>query len=525
MRIFAAFTSSLVVSFVLSSCAVGPNFERPDAPLEGNWRDAGTPHVSRSTEISARWWSVFGDPVLDRLIHMALLQNPSLQAAGLRVLQAQARRGIAIGNLFPQTQRAGAGYSHTRRSLNSGLPVLSRDLDNYRIGFDAAWEIDLWGRYRRAVESADETLLAAVADYDDVFVSLAGEVAATYAQIRIFDERIALARNNLKIQQDGLDIARVRFDAGGTSQLDVEQARALLEDTAASIPRLELQRRRSENSLAVLLGIPPRDLSDLLSDTRGIPVAPLAVSVEIPAEVLTHRPDVRAAEHRLAAQSAQIGVAKSQFFPSLQLTGSIGLTADKAERLFAGDSLEAVGGPSLSWPILNYGRILNAVRFEDARFQELVATYTSVVLQAQQEVEDALIGYLRGTEEVSHLERAVEAANRSVELAMVQYREGAADFTRVLTTQQSKLASDVQLVTTRGEVTLSVIALYKALGGGWEIRDDYDFIPESTKAVMRARTAWGDLLEAPQPAATVESEDGSVTPPPSVENPGTGMTQ
>ena len=258
-----------VTLLAANGCMIGPDYARPPAPTAGRWIEAEHATLRAESAATPRWWEVFGDPVLGRLVAIAHAENLTLRAAGLRVLQAQARRGVAIGGLFPQAQQLSGSYTRTRLSLNN-QPVLDRDLDSFQAGFDAAWEIDLWGRFRRAIEAADAELLAAVADYDDVLVSLVAEVATTYVQIRVLEERIALARENVRVQRDSLDIATVRFEAGGTSELDVQQARTLLADTKASIPQLEIQRRQAEDSLCVLLGVPPGDL--------GISSAPRAAS-------------------------------------------------------------------------------------------------------------------------------------------------------------------------------------------------------------------------------------------------------
>jgi len=362
-----------VTLLAASGCMIGPDYARPPAPTAGRWIEAEHAALRTESADTPRWWEVFGDPVLGRLVAIAHAENLTLRAAGLRVLQAQARRGVAIGGLFPQTQQLSGSYTRTRLSLNN-QPVLDRDLDSFQAGFDAAWEIDLWGRFRRAIEAADAELLAAVADYDDVLVSLVAEVATTYVQIRVLDERIALARANVGVQRDSLEIATVRFEAGGTSELDVQQARTLLADTEASIPQLEIQRRQADDSLCVLLGVSPGDLADLLGTSIGIPAAPVAIAVGIPANLLRRRPDVERAERQVAAQSARIGVAKADLLPRFQLIGSVGLSAEDAANFFEGHSFEAFGGPRFDWPILNYGRITNAVRVEDATFQELAAT-------------------------------------------------------------------------------------------------------------------------------------------------------
>jgi NodT family efflux transporter outer membrane factor (OMF) lipoprotein len=494
-------------------CMVGPNFARPPAPTAATWIEAEDAHVRTAPAEAIRWWEVFDDAALSRLVDMAYAQNLTLRAAGLRVLEAQARRGITIGNLFPQQQALSGAYARARLSANTATPLLGgRDVNRWQAGFDAGWELDFWGKFRRAVEASDADLLAAVANYDDVLVSLVAEVASTYIQIRVLDERLAVARDNVRVQEDSLRIAMVRFDAGSTSELDVQQATTLLRDTEATIPQLEFQHRQSADSLCVLLGIPPRDLTALLDGAGRIPQVPTSVAVGIPAEVLERRPDVRSAEQAAAAQSARIGVAVAEWLPAVQLTGSAGLSAESVAKLFEGRAFAAAAGPAFTWPVLNYGRIRNNVRLQDATFQELVVTYANTVLRAQQEVEDALIGYLLGAEEVARLAESVAAANRAVDISLVQYREGATDFTSVLTTQQSKLREADLLASTRGAVTLNVIALYKALGGGWQIRTGNDFIPADTQEEMGARGYWGRALSTAQRTSDIDTAHTDTEP-------------
>ena len=458
-------------------CAIGPDYAPPSPPLAAGWSASDDPRVQRDPRTSEHWWEAFHDPTLETLVGEAFHQSPNLRAAGMRVLQAQARRGIAIGGLFPQTQEATGELTRTRRSLETSQAIAGQYQTTWRAGFDAAWELDFWGRFRRAIEASDAELLAAEADYDDVLVTLVAETAANYVRLRVFEDRLALAHANVEIQREGLELARVRFEAGGTSGLDVQQATTLLSDTEATIPALEASHWQTADALAVLLGVPPDGLGDRLATSNGIPEAPPTVSVGIPADLLRRRPDVRRSEGRLAAQSARVGVAMSDLLPRIQLVGSIGWAAEDADKLFTGRALEAAGGPRFDWPIFNYGRIVNSVRLADAQFEEAAALHVDTVLRAQRDVEDALIRYLRGLDQVNRLGRAAGAAHQAVELSLIQYREGAADYTRVLNTQQAKLQEEDRLASTRGDVTLAVIALYKALGGGWELREGKEIAP------------------------------------------------
>jgi NodT family efflux transporter outer membrane factor (OMF) lipoprotein len=495
-----------------AGCMVGPDYRRPPAPLAPSWLDEADARVLEGPPPD-EWWRVLEDPALDALVGLAYRQNLPLQAAALRVIQAQARRGIAIGRFFPQFQEIEASYARTRSSANQVASQGVGNFNSYDASFDAAWELDVWGKFRRGIEAADDELLAFVASYDDVLVSLIAEVAATYVRIRVLEEQLALARSNARIQRESLEVATARFDAGGTSDLDVQQATTLLEDTEADIPQFEIDLRQAQNNLSLLLGIPPSDLSELLAGGKGIPAPPPTVLVAIPSELLRRRPDVRRDERQLAAQSARIGVAKSELFPRISLQGSVGLSAEQAGKFFEGRSLEAVGGPQFNWPIFNYGRLVNAVRVEDALFQELVATWQNTVLVAQRDVENAVIAYLRGAERVARLERSVAAANRAVDVSLIQYRGGATDYTSVLTAQQQKIFEDRRLTASRGEVTLSVIALYKALGGGWEVWAGPPYVPAATREEMRERTWWGDMIRPADEREDIDAaRDDAVVP-------------
>ncbi len=498
-----------VCAFTLSGCAVGPDYIKPSTQEPKEWLDQEDIRIKSEPSDYSQWWVVFNDPVLNTLIERAYQQNLSLQIAGIRILEARAELGIAVGEQFPQLQQLRGGFSYTSASENAPNS-LSADLSyaDVNAGFDAAWELDFWGKFRRAVESGVANLDASIANYDDFLVTLTAEVARTYVQIGTFEQRLAIARENVKIQERSLQIAKVRFDAGEVTELDLSQAKALLNNTQALIPRLEAGMRRSKNALCILLGTTPNGLQDILMPQPSIPTVPAEVAVGMPAELLRRRPDIQLAEFQVAAQSALIGVAKADLYPHFSLFGSIGLLSSNAKAtssggfegsdlsdIFDGDSVEFFGGPSLSWDIFNYGRIKNRVRVQDARLQQLVVNYQNTVLRAAQEVEDALVGFLRSQEEEKFLKGSVKAAKRSVEISMIQYREGLTDYQRVLDTQRFQAQQEDLLTDTSGSVALNLIAIYKALGGGWEIRKGKDFVPEETKEEMRGRTNWGRLLE------------------------------
>ncbi len=484
-----------------TGCAVGPNFTKPEAPVAPSWRTAGDPHLSSQTAADTIWWKSFNDPALNQLIELAYRQNLPLQVAGLRILESRAQLAVTTGRIWPQVQAAtgsATAVGLSRNALGLGSLPVPRNFGDFQLGFDAAWELDFWGKYRRGIEAARSSDLATTADYYSAIVSLTAEVARAYVNIRTFQVLIQQAQDNAKVQDEALKIAQSRFSNGATSELDVTQARTLLESTRATIPQLEASRQQAENALATLLGQPTGTVDALLQGPQQIPRAPDKVAIRAPAEMLRRRPDIRSAELSAAAQCARIGVAKSELYPSFTLIGSIGVetTASSAgtPNLFSRNSLYYTFGPHINFPFLNYGRLTNAVRVQDARLQELLTAYRDTVLKAAQEVEDALIGFVNAQQAAVFEQSAVTAAQRSVEISLVQYREGAADYQRVLDSQRALLDQENNLTQVTSSVATSVIALYKALGGGWEVREGQPIIPDSVEREMKARTNWGDML-------------------------------
>ncbi len=383
---------------------VGPNYCPPDAAVAPNWIDASDKRVRSDSDDLSQWWRVFNDPVLDGLINDAYRQNLTLREAGFRVLAARAQLGIAIGNLFPQQQYASGGYTRTTLSTQTadnivsfgnalGLPA-QRNFSQWDYGFGIGWELDFWGRFRRAVEANEANLGASVADYDDALVTLLGDVASNYVQYRTLEQQIAYAKYNVDLQRQTLTIVEARFRAGTTGELDVHQSRSTLAQTEAGIPELEISLRQAANQLCILMGIPPEDLKARLG-TAAIPAAPSDVAVGIPADLLRRRPDVRRAEQNAAAQSAQIGIAEADFYPAISIVGTIGYSAEEFPNLFRQAAFDGTIGPSFNWKILNYGRILNNVREQRAKFQALVTAYQQTVLNADREAENGLVTFLR----------------------------------------------------------------------------------------------------------------------------------
>jgi NodT family efflux transporter outer membrane factor (OMF) lipoprotein len=496
--------AGVVLMLLLPCCMrVGPDFVRPPVSLQPNWLEAQDSRVTEGQHDHREWWRTFDDPVLDHLVDVAYRQNPSIAIAGVRVLQARAQLGIVAGNLYPQQQQAFGTLEYSRLSKHSALAASGTGLNiaQDEMGLMASWELDFWGKFRRAIESADANLAATVADYDAALVALTADVATTYILMRTLEKRIEIAAQNVDTQTESLRIAETRFHGGTTSGRDVEQARTSLNSAKASIPVLQTQLQQSRNGLATLLGLPPAQVADLLGGSSVIPAPPPQVAVGIPSDLLRRRPDIRSAEYRAMAQGAQIGVAKAELFPAFSLAGtfsflSTNVAGSRLSDIFRWESRSYAGGPSITWNLFNYGRIVNNVRLQDARFQELLITYQNTVLTAQREVEDGLVSYLRGQERAQFAAKSAEAAGASLALAVRQYEGGITDFTTVLTSQQALLAEQQNLVAALGDISLSLVQVYRALGGGWEVTEELKLVPEETRRAMAARTNWGNLLKA-----------------------------
>ncbi len=496
-------TASFVALLLAGCVTVGPDYERPEVDLREDWTLAGAQGLVEALPAAQpSWWEVFADPLLNELIQEAYGQNLDLEVAGLRILEARASLGIATGNQYPQSQSLNGSALATGLSTNrpNFVSTLADDaFTDAALSFDAAWEFDFWGRYRRGVEAAEADLAAALAAYDAGLVSLTAETARVYFLIRTLEERIRLVRDDIAIQARSLEIVQVQARNGLVTELDVQQAATLYESTAAQLPTLQSALERSRHALSVLLGQMPGDIEARLG-AGPIPEAPAEVAVGVPAELLRRRPDVRLQELLAAGQSARVGIAVSDKYPAIGLAGSIGLRASDARGadlgdFFTGDSVEYFGGPVFSWPILNYGRISNAVRVQDARLQQQLVQYQSTVLRAAQEVEDALASFVRVREAADHYGRSVAAATRAVDLALLQYRDGIVDYQRVLESQRQLNTQHQLYAQSRGDIVISLVGIYRALGGGWELRDGRPVIDETTRQEMEERTDWGRLLE------------------------------
>jgi NodT family efflux transporter outer membrane factor (OMF) lipoprotein len=488
----------------------GPDFVAPEAPVADKWLEWRNKSLKPS-ESPADWWRVFHDPVLNRLIETAYSQNLTLLSAGTKVLQARAELGVVTGEFYPQAQTASSAVNYDRAS--NATPASqggnSTSLGNFwadRWLVQSSWEIDLWGKFRRGIESADAAYLASIASYDDVLVTLLADVANTYIGIRTLERQIVIARENVARQRESVRIARARFEGGASTLLDVHQAQNVLASTEATIPRLGIQLQHGYNALRVLLGMAPEPLGFMLARGTGkIPLAPGRAAVGIPADLLRRRPDIRVAELRAASQSAQIGVAQAELYPAVSITGVFGGQASNVGSHNLAQMVHPIGqmfsiGPSFKWNLLNYGQITNHVRLEDATLQQYLIDYQNLVLKAQQEVENGVATFLLSSSEAAYLRKSVKEAEGALEIATLEYQQGTRDFTTVLTAEQNLLQAQNNLAVATGNISTGLVSLYRALGGGWQLREGKPFVNAATVQEMRNRTNWGSLLpEAAQP--------------------------
>ncbi len=484
----------------LSGCVrLGPDFQSPAQAWVEHWNSPALEQASqqRVQPDSRQWWQVFADPVLDQLIAEADAHNADLEIAGLRVMESRAQLGIALSGRYPQLQQASADALYLDRRQSGGNNPQDLHLWQYSAGFDIGWELDFWGRFSRAIESADAAWFAAQANYENVLVLLHAQLAQTYYALRTAEARLNIARDNAKLQKRSYEITERLFNSGADAELDLQQAKTQYLGTLSTIPDFEAQVASTRNAIATLIGRPPGALPELDRNIGLVPLLDTAVLQDVPANLLVRRPDVRAAELQVAAQSALIGVAEADLYPSISLLGSIVWSASSLDG--ASDTLDLVGGPSLRWDIFDHGRITNNVRVQDARLQQLIVVYQDSVRQAAREADDAATGLVKALERERILSEASVAAERSVTLASAQYREGYSDFQRVLDAQRALFAQQDSYLVNRGTAVNNLIALYKALGGGWY--SGRPLIDPATRQQMQQRTNWGDLLDEPKEQA------------------------
>ena len=453
---------------ILSGCMVGPNFQRPQPSLPAGWAGptAEFRAVTPAEEELARWWALFNDPTLVWLVEKAVQANLDLKQAEARVRQARAARGVVAAGIGPTVDAAGA-YQRSRAAGAGNGKSEGVVSDQYQAGFDAGWELDIFGGVRRAIEAADADLQAALETRRDVLVTLTAEVARNYIDLRAFQQRIAIARQNLDTQQHSAALTRQRFQGGFVGGLDVANADAQVATTSSLIPLLEVSARQLIYSLSVLLGRDPAALIPELSPAAVIPAALPSIPPGVPADLLRRRPDIRRAEAEIHAATARIGVATADLFPRFTISGSVGLRAGDFGSWFDWASRFWSFGPSASWNLFEMGRTRAAIEQQQALQDQSLISYQQTVLTALQEVENALIASAKEAEHRRALVEAVSANRKAVDLATTLYTQGYTDFLNVLNAQRSLYASQDALVQSTGSVSTNLVALFKALGGGW----------------------------------------------------------
>jgi NodT family efflux transporter outer membrane factor (OMF) lipoprotein len=474
---------------------LGPDFTTPPPPVDPGWTSASLALVPQAPR-PGPWWQAFQDPALDALLAQGLAANPDFRIAGLRVLEARALQSAARAGRLPQaiTATAAAGYG---ASAPAAVPLGQADFAFGAAGLGVTWELDLWGRFARAIEGADAGYFASIATQEDVALLLRAEIARLYLTHRTLEERLEAVRENVALQQRSVEITGLRFREGDAGELDFQQAQTQLLATQASVPGIEAGLVATRNGLALLLGRPPGPIPELALGPSRLPPLPAALTLEVPAGYLLLRPDVRAAFFAAAAQSTRIGIQKAELYPALALTGSVDLTRTTLGGLSATNAFTL--GPAIRWNIIDLGRIRSLVRAEDARFQQALEAYRRAALNAATEVDNAAITLVKAGEEGLVLEQSLAAARRSLTLAQLRYREGLSDFQRVLDAQAALVRQQDRLIANRGDTATAYVTLAAALGGGTLPLTEDDFATPETRETMKARTNWGKLLEPAGP--------------------------
>ncbi|MDO3384786.1 efflux transporter outer membrane subunit [Gilvimarinus sp. SDUM040013] len=487
-------------AFLLAGCApLGPDFKAPDTDWLAEWEPElyGQLQQDPAALNLSQWWTRLNDPLLNNLMLKARLESPTMRVAGLRILESRAVLGVASGLYYPQVQQVSASGAYVGQKRGGGT---YRDFTSSDAAFNLGWEMDFWGRFRRSVESADAAYFASLANHRDVQVLLSAQVANLYFAIKTTLQRIEIAQSNLALQRRSYEITEQLFTQGQDSELDLQQAKAQYLSTQASIPGLKLALQQQRNALGVLLGRAPNDLPELADIDSKLPQLDAVSIKDIPTNLLLRRPDVRTAYWQTAAQSAQIGIAKADLYPSISLFGTIGWSGNSLKA--TNDVVSVAAGPSVSWDIFNYGRLKNNVRTQDARLQQALEAYQMTVLNAAREIDDAASRVAQTQASQQILDDAVEAAERSLEIATRRYQEGYSDFQRVLDAQATTFRQSDHAITNRGDHIAAIISLYQALGGGWQEAEIDNVIPQSLRELMAERTDWGNLLEEPLHAPT-----------------------
>jgi NodT family efflux transporter outer membrane factor (OMF) lipoprotein len=463
---------ALLTGGSMIGCMVGPTYRTPTTTPPSQWQEVPGGTAAAAPPAAATWWKTFQDPELDSLVQRALKANLDLRIAEARVREARAQAGIQDAAAWPSLNASGSKIRERQSSnqpiLGELLPPGTQTVSNaYQAGFDASWELDLFGAVRRGREAATARVQAAAYSREDVQVTLVAEVARTYAVARGFQQRLAIARDNIKAQQDIVALTRDRFHSGLTSSLEPDQAATVLAETEAQVPALETGLRTAVHHLGVLLGQAPGALTQELEAVAPIPQAPPQVPAGLPSDLLRRRPDIRGAERQLAAATADVGVATADLFPRFALTASAGYLSANSGSLFKNDSRTWSVGPTFQWRIFDAGAIRANIRVQNARQEQALVTYQKAVLSGFEDVEDALVAYSREQDRNRPLRQAVSTSASALEVSRQLYGNGLASFLNVLDAERSLYQAQDALVQSDQAVAQDYIALYKALGGGW----------------------------------------------------------
>jgi NodT family efflux transporter outer membrane factor (OMF) lipoprotein len=472
--------AAMAASLFFAGCAVGPDYKPPENALPPGWQEARQRGIETQPAELAKWWTEFKDPLLDSLVERAVKSNLDLRIAEARIREARGALGVAGADLWPTVDVSGS-YTRNRASENAVgspsqgavvAPSEGRQLEQnlFKTGFDSGWEIDIFGGARRRIEAAEANVEASVEDRRAVLVTLLGDVAKNYIDLRGFQRRLAVAQENLRAQRETLSITKVRFDAGLASDLEVAQAEGQVSATAAQIPILQSGLKQAQYRLDVLLGAQPGELSAELANEAPIPALPPQARVGLPAELLRRRPDIRRAERQLASATAQVGAATADLYPKLSLLGTFGLQSVSASDWFTGGSRFWSIGPTLSWPVFDAGRIRANIEIRSAQQEQALRSYEKSILTALEDVENALANYGNEQARYRSLIDGVAANRRAVQMANELYRQGLVPFLNVLDAQRSLYAAENDLTQSEATMASNLVALYKALGGGWETK-------------------------------------------------------
>lgn len=444
--------------------SVGPDFTPPTPPPLQAWQQAQEAGLVDAPPAHGAFWRDFGDPLLASLVERALQQNLDLRAAYTRLAASASLRGIAAADQWPGLDGRGS-YEHRRESKNTPFGAFIPRTNIHAIGVDAAWELDLWGRVRRSIEAAEHELAASAADLEAAGLAIAAEVVRTYIDLRAAQQRLRIGNANLQLQQQTLELVRARLTAGLVVERDVAQAATNVESTRARLPMLVVEAQAAQNRLAVLLGEVPGALSAELNALQALPTPPARLAVGQPADLLRRRADVMAAEHRLAAEVARIGITEAERYPQFALNGTLGIAANSAEDLFRDGSGVFAFGPSLRWNLFDGGRLRHRLTALTATAEAAQIAWEQTVLLALEEAENAMTRYAREHERRAALQQAATQARRAVELAQTQYRAGLSDFQAVIDSERTVALLEDDLISSEAAIANSMVALCKALGG------------------------------------------------------------